>query len=55
MLKLKQSFLFLLNRNCLREFVASGPPLLTNIGVFLEVPPLPLPPTYSPPESGQAP
>lgn len=43
-LKLKQSFLFLLNRNCLRESAASGPPCPCRCGaggVFLEVPLLP--------------
>lgn len=50
-LKLKQSFLFLLDRNCLRKSIASGPPRPT-IGAFLEVSPPPLLPTYSPPNSG---
>lgn len=44
-LKLKQSFLFLLNGNCLRESVASGPLCPATVGVFLEVPPPSLPPT----------
>lgn len=37
-LKLKQSFLFLLNRNCLRESVASGAPSSPTLGFFLKSP-----------------
>lgn len=37
-LKLKQSFLFLLNRNCIRESVASGPLTPLPLGFFLKSP-----------------